>query len=98
MKLQKCDFIPSIRDAYKCKTCGYPFKHHREPPLKQPKKPQTPRRHAGYIFTQDECLAIAERCIGNRGQPKIEAEQYGVHRNTIHNIIFRYRAAQSQAA
>lgn len=90
-----CEFIPSLRSVNICKTCGRTFDDHRDMPIWRPLPKQRKRKRTGRnLFTTEETEAIALRCIARRGQTRIEAEAYGVHRNTIHNLIFRYRAAQ----
>jgi hypothetical protein len=77
-----CEFVPSLKDAAVCKTCGANFFDHKPVPSN---KTKTGRKRKLPAAREAEIVEWAR----NRGRPKDKAREYGISIATLYSILHR---------
>lgn len=78
-----CEFIPSIRDAHTCKTCGSDFTDHKTPGYTGRKQGRKRK------LTDGEESALINWKLGG-GKLAVKAAQLGICIHTAYSILHRH--------
>jgi len=82
-----CEFIPSLRDADICKTCGASFFDHKQrKPGKGRKRELTPEQEIALLAWHKSCRTVRQKAI-----------ELGVATQTIYNCIYRLDPSRRSA-